>query len=184
MKRIYRELFQNRIKNDTIIIIRIREDNALYTGKYFIEKMGMVPHPEGGYYKENVKSDQNLTEERKLWSSTYFLLKDRDFSAFHRLKSDEIWYYHSGTPLMVYIIKVNGELEQVRLGLDIERGEKPQILLPKGCIFGAIMDGTGYSLFSCMVSPGYDFDDFELLSRDTLLEKYPQYAQIIRRLTR
>lgn len=155
----------------------------MYTGKYFIEKLGMIPHPEGGYYKENIQSERS-SEDRKIWSSTYFLLKDRDFSAFHRLQSDEIWYYHSGTPLIVYMIKENGELEQVRLGLDIERDEKPQILMPKGCIFGAVMDGTGYSLFSCMVSPGYDPKDFELMSREALLERYPQYAQIIRRLTR
>ena len=165
----------------------------MYTGKYFIEKMGMKPHPEGGFYKENIKAENVLTPEtsglpisgeRKLWSSTYFLLKDRDFSAFHRLQSDEIWYYHSGTPLIVYIIKENGELEQVRLGLDIERDEKPQVLMQKGSIFGAVMDGPGYSLFSCMVSPGYDPADFEMIPRETLLQDYPQYEQIIRRLTR
>ncbi len=157
----------------------------MFTGKYFIEKMNMKPHSEGGYYREYLKSDDtDASGERKVWSSTCFLLKDRDFSAFHRLSSDEIWYFHSGTPLSVFIIKENGELEQKRLGLDVERDEWPQILFPKGCIFGALMDGTGYSLFSCMVSPGYEDGNFELMKREDLLKQYPQYESIICRLTR
>ncbi len=155
----------------------------MYTGKYFIEKLGMKEHPEGGYYKEYLKSSETFENGKKYWSSTYFLFKDRDVSHFHRLKSDEIWYYHSGSPLLVYIINKNGELERVKMGLDIERGEQPQVLLPAGTIFGAVMDGTGYTLMSCMVSPGFVFEEFELLEREELLKTYPQYEPIIKRLT-
>ena len=120
----------------------------MFTGKYFVEKLNMKEHPEGGYYNECLKSgdiidaktvDSSFDGNRKLWTSIYFLLKDRDVSRFHRLKSDEIWYYHSGVPMVIHIINKNGELERVKLGLDIERGERPQVLIPKGCIFGAIM---------------------------------------------
>ncbi len=155
----------------------------MYTGKYFIEKFGMKEHPEGGYYKEYLKSEEILENGKRLWSSTYFLFKDRDVSCFHRLKSDEIWYYHSGSPLTVYIIQ-NGELERVKMGLDVERGEQPQVLLPAGSIFGATMDGTGYTLMSCMVSPGFTFEDFELIDREQLLKEYPQHELIIKRLTK
>lgn len=155
----------------------------MYTGKYFIEKLGMKEHPEGGYYKEHLKSDVVLEDGKKLWSSTYFLFNNRDVSHFHRLKSDEIWYYHSGVPLIIYIIYKDGKLERVKMGLDIERGEQPQILLPKGTIFGATMDGTGYTLMSCMVSPGFTFEEFELLEREELLKEYPQHELIIKRLT-
>lgn len=170
-----------------------RRLSSLYTGKYFIEKLNMKEHPEGGYYNECLKSkdlvdanaiDKSFDGERKLWTSIYFLLKDRDVSRLHRLKSDEIWYYHSGVPMVIHIINKNGELERVKLGLDIERGEKPQVLIPKGSIFGAIMDGTGYSLAGCMVSPGFEFGDFELLEREDLIRQYPQYELIIKRLTK
>ncbi len=165
----------------------------MYTGKYFIEKLNMKEHPEGGYYNECLKSkdiidasavDSAFEGSRKLWTSIYFLLKDRDVSRFHRLKSDEIWYYHSGAPMTIHIINKNGELERVKLGLDIERGEQPQVLIPKGCIFGAVMDGTGYSLAGCMVAPGFEFGDFELLEREELIRTYPQHEFIIKRLTK
>ena len=165
----------------------------MFTGKYFVEKLRMKEHPEGGYYNECLKSEDRIDASsidpsfggnRRLWTSIYFLLKDRDVSCFHRLKSDEIWYYHSGVPMIIHIINKNGELERVKLGLDIERGEQPQVLIPKGSIFGAVMDGTGYSLAGCMVSPGFEFDDFELLEREELIKAYPQHELIIKRLTK
>ena len=165
----------------------------MYTGKYFIEKLGLKPHPEGGYYKECLKSkdiidssavSSDFDGERKLWTSIYFLLKDREVSRLHRLKSDEIWYFHSGTPLAVYIINKNGELKRVKLGLDVERGEQPQVLVPKGSVFGAEMDGTGYSLVGCMVAPGFEFGDFELPEREELLSAYPQHEFLIKKLTK
>ena len=164
----------------------------MYTGKYFIEKLGLKEHPEGGYYSECLKSsdiidahsvDAAFGGDRRLWTSIYFLLKDREVSRFHRIKSDEIWYYHSVTPLVIHIITKEGELKKVRLGLDAEREEQPQVLVPKGCIFGALMDGLGYSLVGCMVSPGFDYEDFELLSREDLIKEYPQHEFIIKRLT-
>jgi predicted cupin superfamily sugar epimerase len=86
--------------------------------------------------------------------------------------------------MIIHIINKNGELERVKLGLDIERDEHPQVIIPKGCIFGAVMDGTGYSLAGCMVSPGFEFGDFELIEREELLREYPQYETIIKRLTK
>ena len=89
----------------------------MYTGKYFIEKLGLKEHPEGGYYSECLKSsdiidahsvDAAFGGDRRLWTSIYFLLKDREVSRFHRIKSDEIWYYHSGTPLVIHIITKEG----------------------------------------------------------------------------
>lgn len=165
----------------------------MYTGRYFIEKLGLKEHPEGGYYRECLKSADTVdagsinTEfdgSRRLWTSIYFLLKDREISRLHRLKSDEIWYYHSGTPVIIHMIGKNGELKRVKLGLDIERGEAPQILVPKGSFFGAEMDGTGYSLMGCMVAPGFDFADFEMPAREELIASYPQHEFLIKKLTK
>lgn len=165
----------------------------MYTADYFVENLNMAAHPEGGFYKEIYVSDENipisertseLTENRKLWTSIYFLLRDGEVSNFHRLKSDEMWYYHSGSPLTIYMINLEGKLIIERLGLNIEKGEKPQVLVPKNYIFGSAMNNKGYALVGCMVSPGFQFKDFELFERKYLLEKYPQYEEIILKLTK
>jgi uncharacterized protein len=107
-----------------------------------------------------------------------------EVSRFHRLKSDEIWYFHAGSSLMLYIIDAGGELKQFALGLNAAQGELPQIIVPRGSIFGAIVSqADSFTLMGCMVSPGFDFNDFELFSRDALLKEYPQHAEIIGRLT-
>ncbi|NFB54997.1 cupin domain-containing protein [Clostridium botulinum] len=160
---------------------------------YFIEKLDMIAHPEGGYYKESFISAENITDsdltttfedKRILWTSIYFLLRNGEVSNFHRLKSDEMWYYHSGSPLTIYMITPEGELITEQLGLDIEKGEKPQVLVPKNYIFGSAMNNKGYALIGCMVSPGFEFRDFELFERDTLLNLYPKYKETIEKLTR
>jgi predicted cupin superfamily sugar epimerase len=164
----------------------------MYTADYFVKKLNMIAHPEGGFYKEIYTSEENITAKelkvdfegsRILWTSIYFLLRDGEVSNFHRLKSDEMWYYHSGSPLTIYMISPEGELITEQLGLNIENGEKPQVLVPKDYIFGSAMNNEGYALVGCMVSPGFEFRDFELFNRNVLLEKYPQYEEIILKLT-
>ncbi|GEQ22931.1 cupin [Clostridium butyricum] len=164
----------------------------MYTADYFVKNLNMIAHPEGGFYKEIYSSEENITSKdlkvnfegaRILWTSIYFLLRDGEVSNFHRLKSDEMWYYHSGSPLTIYMISPEGEFITEQLGLNIENGEKPQVLVPKDYIFGSAMNNEGYALVGCMVSPGFEFRDFELFKRSFLLEKYPQYEEIILKLT-
>ncbi|MBU3145482.1 cupin domain-containing protein [Clostridium sp. CF012] len=165
----------------------------MYSSQYFIDTLNMEPHPEGGFYKGSFCSSENISSnglknsfegERILWTSIYFLLRDGEVSSFHRLKSDEMWYYHAGSPLTIYMISPKGELTTKQLGLNIENGETPQFLVPKNYIFGSAMNTSGFSLVGCMVSPGFDFKDFEMFERDTLLNKYPQFKDIIVRLTK
>lgn len=156
----------------------------MYTGKYFIEKLGMKELPEGGHFVRAITSAETEQDGKKRYTSIYFVLKDREESLFHKLKSDEIWYFQAGTSLVLYIIDKEGNLRQEKLGLDVERGERPQILIEKGNIFGAVMDGTGFSLIGCMVTPGYEDDDFELMEREELVAQYPQYESIIKKLTK
>lgn len=164
----------------------------MYSAEYFIEKLGLESHVEGGYFKRSYYSYENITSkelsikyegERILWTSIYFMLMDGEVSNFHRLKSDEMWYYHAGSPLTIYMISPQGELSTFQLGLNIENGELPQILVPKDYIFGSAMNNSGFSLVGCMVSPGFDFKDFELFERQELLSKYPQHSEIIHKLT-
>ncbi|KJZ95294.1 hypothetical protein ClosIBUN22A_CONTIG131g02620 [Clostridium sp. IBUN22A] len=164
----------------------------MYTADYFVKNLNMIAHPEGFCYKEIYSSEENITSKelrvnfegvRILWTSIYFLLRDGEVSNFHRLKSDEMWYYHSGSPLTIYMISPEGKFITEQLGLNIENGEKPQVLVPKDYIFGSAMNNEGYALVGCMVSPGFEFRDFELFKRSFLLEKYPQYEEIILKLT-
>lgn len=163
--------------------------NALY----WIQALGMEKHPEGGYFCELYKcaeriSDREITfaftKDRCLASSIYFLLPAGEVSRFHRLKSDELWYFHAGNPIVIHLIDKAGNLSELRLGTDCEKGERPQAVIPAGSIFGAIPGGQdGYSLAGCMVCPGFEYEDFELLSREELLRFYPKHREIILKLT-
>ena len=154
------------------------------SAEYYIKNLNMNPHIEGGYFKESFISKDEFNQDKKLWSSIYFLLRTGEVSNFHRLKSDELWYYHDGQALTIYMITPEGELITRQLGKDIENGEAPQILVPKGCIFGSAMNNNGYSLVGCMVSPAFEYNEFELFKREYLLELYPNYKDIIIKLTR
>ena len=154
------------------------------SAEYYIKNLKMEPHVEGGYYKESFISNDELKKDKKLWSSIYFLLRTGEVSNFHRLKSDELWYYHDGEALTIYMITPEGELVTRQLGKNIENGETPQILVPKGYIFGSAMNNDGYALVGCMVSPAFEYEEFELFERSYLLESYPNHRDIIMKLTR
>ena len=158
-----------------------------------INKLSMIQHPEGGYYSQTYRSPKNIngsilginkSEYRPLSTSIYFMLSDNEVSHFHKLESDEIWYYHGGETLIVAVIDKDGKLVKHKLGLNISNGETPQLTVPAGSIFGSYIEcGTGTSLVGCMVSFGFDFEDFKLYSRDELLSIYPNYSEIITKLT-
>lgn len=153
---------------------------------YFIEKLALEQHPEGGYYKNTFVSDETIDAfdtTRKLYTNIYFLLKSGEVSHFHRLKSDEVWYYHGGSSLTIHVIHENGDYEEIKLGLNLEAGERPQALVRKNSIFGSsVIEQHTFSLVGCMVSPGFDFADFELFTQEALLKLYPQHEKIIRKL--
>lgn len=160
--------------------------------QYYVSKLGLEPHPEGGYYKRTFESQEQTSDQelsvnfegtRKLYTSIYFLLGSHDISHFHRLKSDELWYYHAGSPLTIHVIDENGEYKAHKLGINLEQGEVPQILVPKNSIFGSsVMDEDTFSLVGCMVSPGFEFRDFEMFTQDQLLATYPEHKEIIMKL--
>ncbi|MBD7915700.1 cupin domain-containing protein [Clostridium sp. Sa3CUN1] len=154
------------------------------SAEYYINNLEMEKHIEGGYFKESFLSVDEVRKDKKLWSSIYFLLKTGEVSNFHRLKSDELWYYHDGEALTIYMISPEGELITSQLGNNIEKGERPQVLVPKGYIFGSAMNNDGYALVGCMVSPAFEYSEFELFDREYLLNLYPEHKEIIIKLTR
>lgn len=161
--------------------------------QYWIEKLGLQPHPEGGYYRETYRSGQRLLGcclhqhegVRVAATAIYFLLQGNQFAALHRLRSDEMWHFYAGSTLTLHIIDPQGNLSQVKLGKDVANGETFQVVVPGGCWFGATLDDPhGYTLVGCTVAPGFEFEDFELGSRQQLIEQYPQHRELIERLTR
>ena len=164
------------------------------TTAYWIQALGLVPHPEGGYFRETYRSAEVL-ETRHLparfsgprahSTAIYFLLPGDQISALHRIKSDEIWHFYAGTTLTLTLIHPDGRLDTLRLGSEPERGEAFQAVVPEGCWYGAAVDDTrSYALVGGTVSPGFDFADFELADRATLLAAFPQHREAILRLTR
>src|ERR1700679_1241046 len=159
---------------------------------YWIRKLGLEPHPEGGYYRQTYRADlvleglpHQFSGSRAASTAIYFLLEGENFSAFHRLQSDELWHFYLGAPLRVHVIEADGRYSQVRLGSDPEAGEALQAVVRAGCWFASqIKDGESFALVGCTVGPGFDFEDFELAKRDRLIEVYPQHRDVISKLTR
>ena len=149
-----------------------------------IEKLELLPHPEGGFYKETYRSIETIDSgKRQLMTSIYFILTSANVSKFHRIKSDELWFFHSGSPLIVHVLDEKGHTKNL-IGLDLQNGEVPQFMVPKNTIFGSSVQGeNAYSLVSCVVAPGFDFADFELFTKDELLPLFPLHEEIISRLT-
>jgi len=154
----------------------------------------LIPHPEGGYYKETYRSAETVAQEamparfpgdRHFSTAIYFLLEQGDFSAFHRIKSDECWHFYAGEILNIYMIHSNGTLETIRLGNDIAGGQHFQYIVPAGCWFASEpAKESNFSFVGCTVSPGFDFADFEMANADELVKYYPQHVELIKRLRR
>ncbi|MCF8234369.1 MAG: cupin domain-containing protein [Bacteroidales bacterium] len=164
------------------------------TAAYWIDGLGLEKHPEGGYFKEIYRSDeehhQSVLPERyggnrNFGTAIYFLLDRDDFSAFHRLNSDEAWHLYDGGPLLIHMIDPEGNHSTSKLGLDLEKNESPFAIMPRGCWFAAeLIDKSNYALLGCTVAPGFHFDDFVLAESKELIRQFPQHKELISRLTR
>lgn len=160
----------------------------------WIDRLQLRPHPEGGYFRETYRSLETISQphlpprftgDRAFSTAIYFLLQGDDFSALHRIKSDELWHFYEGGSLTITVIASDGELSAIRLGTDVHAGRMPQAVVRAGCLFGShVTEANSYALVGCTVAPGFDFADFELPSRDELIEAYPQHRAVIERLTR
>lgn len=148
-----------------------------------IDKLELIPHPEGGFYKETYRSEKEVGN-RNVKTAIYFLITSKNISRFHRIKSDEIWYYHAGSPLSVHTLTLENGHQIHKVGMDIESGEQPQFLVSANTIFGSSLEEEDtFSFVSCSVAPGFDFADFELFTMDDLLPEYPKFEEVIRKMT-
>jgi uncharacterized protein len=190
---------------------------AMKDAQYWIEKLGLKPHPEGGYFRQTYKAELRVVPEvqgrthpvakgatrvgqpgaRAASTAIYFLLEGENFSAFHRLRSDEMWHFYAGSPLIVQVISPEGAYSSILLGNDPEAGQVFQAVVSAGCWFAAKiardshvsqnrrdMGYPTYALVGCTVAPGFEFEDFEMGKREELKGRYPQHRELIERLTR
>jgi len=160
--------------------------------KDLINHYQLLPHPEGGYFKETYRSAENISVsalperfsgDRSYGTAIYFLLLKDLFSAFHRILSDECWHFYEGDSLNVHVIHSNGNYERIQLGRNTSKGEVYQAIVPAGAWFASESTGE-YSFVGCTVSPGFDFADFELANAASLKADYPDHEVLIQRLCR
>ena len=162
------------------------------SAQFWIDHLQLKVHPEGGFYRETYRSKESVRHQdlperfgadRNFSTAIYFLLRSLDRSVFHRIKSDELWHFHAGVSLSIYVIQ-NNTLTIHKLGPNPDKGESLQVVIPANCWFGAkVEQPDSYTLSGCTVAPGFDFQDFELADRKMLLKQFPDLAPIIEMLT-
>jgi uncharacterized protein len=164
------------------------------SAQYWIDKLSLRPHPEGGFYRETYRSPLTIAKQslstgfagdRSASTAIYFLLEGRDFSALHRLRADEMWHFYAGNPLFVHAIDPAGIATEIKLGSNPDAGETFQAVVTAGCWFGSCLkEEDSFGLVGCTVAPGFDFADFELGDRTELVNNFPKHHELIERLTR
>ncbi|MCE1189644.1 MAG: cupin domain-containing protein [Ignavibacteria bacterium] len=164
-----------------------------FTAEHFIKTLDLQRHPEGGYYREIYRSNLEIPQTalpvsfsgaRNCSTAIYYLLQKGDFSAFHKISSDELWHFYFGDTILIHVLDERGYTLH-RLGLSSEKGEYPVVVVPAGSWFAAeLASQTGFALMGCTVAPGFDFADFRMAEREQLVKEFSPSADIIGRLTR
>ena len=158
------------------------------TAEIIIEKLKLASHPEGGLYRETYRAKNSITldngEKRNTSTAIYYLLKDTDKSHFHKVYSDELWFFHQGEPLEIFMIANDGKIEMKTLGNRLDLDEEPQVVIKANVWFAAwVKNEKGFTLVSCVVAPGFDFSDFELGDKNELIKLFPGIKTEIEQLS-
>ena len=158
-----------------------------------VDLLQLQPHPEGGYFKETYRSEGFISSDdlaeidgnRNYSTAIYFLLTSDSFSAFHRIKQDELWHFYQGETILIHEIKPTGVYIKHQLGSQMEEGIFPQICISANSWFASEVSPEGkFGLVGCTVSPGFDFRDFELANATDLSAEFPKHKELISRLCR
>lgn len=167
------------------------------TAKQLVDRLGMQKIPvEGCWFSLTYTSADRIAagalparygSERAAGGAIYALVTREDFSALHRLKTDEIWHFYGGNPIELLLLHADGKSEVVILGSDVLAGQCPQYTVHAGDWMGARPAAAGaeaYGFFGTTMAPGFDYDDFEPGYRDELQKAYPAQRELIAALTR
>jgi predicted cupin superfamily sugar epimerase len=171
---------------------RDKEGVTVLDARAIIERLGLIPHPEGGYFREVFRSPAAVVHPaagpgatRAAMTSIYYLLEAGDFSAWHRVRSDEAWCLLAGGPLELHLLQPSGASQAVVLGTDLVAGQQPQAIAPAGWWQAASpAGGAPFALSACIVAPGFDDADFEMADRKELAAQYPTLAAVVARFSR
>ena len=165
----------------------------MITVEKLIEKYQLIPHPEGGYFRETYRSEgviphqalpDNFKGDRNYCTGIYFLLPQGTKSCLHRIQSDEMWHFYLGGSMTLVLMHEDYGVQNIILGSDLQAGETVQFVVPAGWWFGGYPNSESvYSFVGCTVAPGFDFADFELATRTNLLSKFPESSELILKLT-
>lgn len=163
---------------------------------YYIQKLNLIKHPkEGGYFRETYRSPKVFSMDfnegygsygnvRSTCTIIYYLLDGHQISPFHKIKNDEIWSFYKGSSVNIFMITDDGDFLEIRLGDNLDKNEYLQYIIRGNTWFAAeLNDKTSYSLMCCIVSPGFDYLDFELGKKNELLKKFPQHSILINKLS-
>ncbi|MCL4550073.1 MAG: cupin domain-containing protein [Bacteroidetes bacterium] len=166
--------------------------NPMSEAARIIKKLRLTSHPEGGYFKETYRAKQkidgnvlqkNFIGVRNISTSIYFLLDGYQVSLFHKIKSDELWHFYKGSPIILHCLN-NNDYKKILVGNNFSKGELPQCVIEAGTWFAAeVKNKKSYSLVGCTVAPGFDFADFKLAKRSELLKRFPNREKLILRFT-
>ncbi|MFC3194703.1 cupin domain-containing protein [Marinicella sediminis] len=162
--------------------------------KGWIEQLRLEAHPEGGYFRETyrcqdiIRADnlpERFSQAHCFSTAIYYLLEAPDFSAFHRIKQDELWHFYQGSGLTIHVITAAGEYQTIKLGNDPAQGQSFQAVVHAGDWFAATVDDPdGFALVGCTVAPGFEFADFELAESSALIAAYPDQQDLIQKFSR
>jgi uncharacterized protein len=168
--------------------------NSEVQAQTWIQRLGLQKHLEGGWFRETYRSAETISAEalperyggvRCFSTQIHYLLESGDFSAFHRIRSDEVWHFYAGSAIAIHVLGHAGRYSKLLLGVNPDRGESFQAVVPAGAWFAAEVEEAGsFAIAGCTVAPGFDFADFEIAKRSALCELYPDHEALIRRVTR
>lgn len=153
-----------------------------------INALNLVEHDEGGMFFQTCESDivADIGEgrTRSLYNSIYYMLDEKSpICHLHRNKSDIVTYFHAGSVLDYTLISEDGKITYHKVGVDIEKNHKPQLLIPRGYWCYAVLTEGEFSLVSEAVIPGFDYDDRDLMSKAELHDLFPQYYEELKEYT-
>lgn len=158
------------------------------------KQLGLIAHPEGGSYIQTYKSKEMIASNaldprygaaRSTGTAIYYLLEPGTFSELHLLKSDEIFHFYLGDPVEQLQLWPDGSSRVVLIGSDLERGQVPQLVVSKNVWQGArLAAGGNFALLGCTVAPGFEFEDYDSGTRESLIQQYPSQSELITALTR
>jgi predicted cupin superfamily sugar epimerase len=167
------------------------------TASQIIESLGLQPHPiEGGFFRETYRSAGSIppaalpagyrtASDRSFGTAIYYSLTADTFSELHRLPTEEVFHLYLGGPMRMLQLFPDGGGREILIGGDILAGQHPQVIVPPGVWQGSRLEpGVEFVLLGATMAPGFDYADYEQGRRAELMERYPEYAAIIRELTR